>query len=130
MVSVRSKSRAEAKRSVPPPRVRHEEANPAVPEVIVRISRGLRDELATLKQEHGLALGGVLRVCWEAQASLKRQKRRPHAIQDITEPLQRNPDYAEALAARAEACQQLGDLAAAEAGRAPRQELRGPSEHR
>ena len=59
MVSVRSKSRVKAKRSVPPSRVRYEEANPAV---TVRISRGLRDELARLKEEHGLSLGDVLRI--------------------------------------------------------------------
>lgn len=28
----------------------------------VRISRGLRDELAKLKEEHGLSLGDVLRI--------------------------------------------------------------------
>jgi hypothetical protein len=59
MVTVRSKSSAKAKRSVPPSRVRYEAANPAV---TVRISLELRNELAKLKEEHGLSLGDVLRV--------------------------------------------------------------------
>jgi hypothetical protein len=59
MVSVRSRSSGKAKRSVPPSRVRYEEANPAV---TVRISRGLRDELAKLKEEHGLSLADVFRI--------------------------------------------------------------------
>jgi hypothetical protein len=44
---------------VPPSRVRYEAANPAV---TVRISLELRDELAKLKEEHGLSLGDVLRI--------------------------------------------------------------------
>jgi hypothetical protein len=59
MVTARSKSRAKAKRSVPPSWVRCEAANPAV---TVRISLELRDELAKLKEEHGLSLGDVLRI--------------------------------------------------------------------
>jgi hypothetical protein len=59
MVTARSKSSAKAKRSVPPSRVRYEAANPAV---TVRSSLELRDELAKLKDEHGLSLGDVLRI--------------------------------------------------------------------
>ncbi len=59
MATVRSKSRAKGKRSVPPSRVRYEAANPAV---TVRISIELRGELAKLKEEHGLSLGDVLRI--------------------------------------------------------------------
>ena len=59
MVTVRSRSRAKTKRSVPPSRVRYEEANPAV---TIRISREFRAELAKLKDEHGLSLGDVLRI--------------------------------------------------------------------
>lgn len=59
MVTVRSKSSAKARRSVPPSRVRYEAANPAV---TVRISLELRDELARLRDEHGLSLGDVLRI--------------------------------------------------------------------
>ena len=59
MVSVISKSRARAKRSVPPSRVKYEAANPAV---TVRISRELRDELLELKERAGWSMGDVLRI--------------------------------------------------------------------
>jgi hypothetical protein len=59
VVTARSKSSAKTKRSTPPSRVRYEKANPAV---TVRISLELRDELAKLKEEHGLSLGDVLRI--------------------------------------------------------------------
>jgi hypothetical protein len=59
MVSAGSKRRTKPKKSVPPSRVRYEDANPAV---TVRLSRELRDQLAELKEEHGLSLGDVLRI--------------------------------------------------------------------
>ena len=59
MVTDRSKPRAKAKKSVPPSRVRYEEANPAV---TVRISQELRGKLGELKEKQGLSLGDVLRI--------------------------------------------------------------------
>ncbi len=59
MVSGRSKSRSKAKRSVPPSRLRYEEANPAV---TVRVPRELRDVLAELKEAQGLSMGDLLRI--------------------------------------------------------------------
>jgi xanthine dehydrogenase molybdopterin-binding subunit B len=74
MVTVRAKSSAKAKRSVPPSRLRYEDANPAV---TVRVSRELRDELARLKEEHGLSLGDVLRIGLDkAKPQLEAARRR------------------------------------------------------
>ena len=59
MVSTKASPKRSPKRSVPPSRIKYEQANPAV---TVRLPRELRDQLAELKDKHGLTLGDVLRI--------------------------------------------------------------------
>ena len=59
MVYGRPGSRQKGKKSVPPSRVRYEQAHPTV---TVRISSELRERLDFFKEAHGLSLGDVLRI--------------------------------------------------------------------
>lgn len=74
MVSNKRKVRGRIKKSAPPSRIKYEQANPAV---TVRLPRELRDQLAELRDKHGLTLGDVLRIGLErAQPDLEGTYRR------------------------------------------------------